>query len=307
MAENKLFREEALEKVSNPEQLDQHVRITRPGAWVAIIAVVILVIGVGIWAFTGNITSGSDVAGVIFPTDSLIVKTSNSGGTVTDVLVSETDVVEKGDVLAVVPDENLLLQIAQKQQEYSLASGSARQTIGLALDALKAQYINNSFIIAEKPGTINGIEAIGTPIEPGATVAMNVANESTSNSKEIIAYVPYTIASTFKVGQEAQVTPINLKREEYGYMTGTVTKIGTSVVTESDIIRAMGTTKYASAMEIGVDTVEVRVRINVDNSSKNGYEWSNDKGKNIEKIDIGTICTIKVITESKRPINLLIG
>ena len=30
MAENKLFRKTALETVSNPEQLDQHIRVTRP-------------------------------------------------------------------------------------------------------------------------------------------------------------------------------------------------------------------------------------------------------------------------------------
>lgn len=307
MAENKMFREKALEKVSNPEQLDQHVRITRPGSWVVVTAILAIVIGVIIWAFTGNITSGSDTYGVMFPTDSLQVKTSNSGGTITDVLVEETMTVEKGDILAVVPDEALLQEIAQKQKEYEAATGSAKTTLGLALDALRTQYINNSFITAEKGGTISSIQAIGSTVAPGDTVAMNIANESTANSKEIIAYVSYSIASNFKVGMEAQVTPVNYKREEYGYMTGTITKIGSSVVTEGDIIRAMGSTKYTAAMELAPDSVEVRVRINVDDSSRNGFAWSNDKGKNIEKIDIGTLCTIKVITESKKPISLLIG
>ena len=310
MAENKLFRKEALDKVSNPEQLDQHVRITRPSAWVAIFAVVILVIGVGIWAFTWNMTSGEDVAGVIFPTDSLMVKKSNSGGEVTDILVSESEVVEKGDILAIVPDETILSVIKEKQEEYKSATGSSKETLRLAIDNLKNQYISNSFIVAEKGGTISEIENIGNTVEPGGTVAMNVSNESTSNSKEILAYVPYSTASRFKVGLEAQVTPYNLKREEYGYMTGTVTKIGSSVVTESDIVRAMGSTKYVASMNFGsADIVEVRVRINVDSSTKNGYEWSNNKGKDLEpdKVSMGTICNIKVITESKKPINLLIG
>ena len=307
MADNNLFRKEALDKVSNPEQLDQHVRITRPGAWVAILAIVTLFVGVGIWAFVGNIYSGENVYGVIFPTNSLIVKTSQSGGKITDVLVSETQEVEKGDVLAVVPDSNLLSQIAEKQAAYMSATGPAKETLKLALESLKAQYLENSFITAEKSGTISEIESIDTVIEPGSTVAMNVSNESTSNSKEIIAYVSYSIASTFKVGDVAQVTPASLKREEYGYMTGTVTKIGSSVISEDDIIKSMGTTKYVASMDLAPDSVEVRVRINVDNTSKNGYEWSNSRGKNIEKIDIGTLCNIKVITNNKRPIDLLIG
>ena len=57
MAENKLFRKTALETVSNPEQLDQHIRVTRPFSWVILVAIISFVIGVGIWAFTGNISS----------------------------------------------------------------------------------------------------------------------------------------------------------------------------------------------------------------------------------------------------------
>lgn len=307
MPNNDIFSKEALEKVSNPEQLDQHVRITRPSAWVAIGAIFAILVGVGIWAFVGNISNGADVGGVMFPTDSLVLKTSESGGTITDVLVNETDTVEKGDILAVVPDEATLAQIAEKQQAFAAAGADAQSTLGLALEALKAQYINNSFIVADKGGNINQILPIGSTVEPGETVAMNVSNESTANSKEIIAYVSYSIASNFKVGMEAQVTPVNLKREEYGYMTGTITKIGSSVITESDVIRAMGTTKYIASMELAPDAVEVRIRINVDNSSRNGYEWSNAKGKNIEKIDIGTLCNIKVIISNKKPISLLFG
>ena len=49
MAENKLFRKTALETVSNPEQLDQHIRVTRPFSWVILVAIISFVIGVGIW------------------------------------------------------------------------------------------------------------------------------------------------------------------------------------------------------------------------------------------------------------------
>ncbi|MDQ5984099.1 MAG: HlyD family efflux transporter periplasmic adaptor subunit [Eubacteriales bacterium SKADARSKE-1] len=306
MAEkNKLFREEALETVSNPEQLDQHVRITRPSVWVIIFAIVGLVIGVGVWAFTGNISSGAQIAGVIFPTDSVIISSAKNTGTVMDVLVDENEVVAKGDILAVVPDETLLAQIALKQDEYNKASGAQKTSIGATLDALKYQYIDNSFVVADKDGTINGITAINTKVNIGDQLAVNVADKTTANSKEILAYVPFSTAMNLKVGMEAQVSPTQAPREEYGYMVGTITRIGTSTVTQDTIIRSMGTTKYINALGLTEDSVEVRVRLNVDTSTASGFEWSNSKGGTVQ-VDIGNICNIKVVTDTKRPIDLLI-
>lgn len=295
MAGNGLFRKEALDTVSNPEQLDQHVRITRPYVWVLISAITVMTIFIGIWAFTGNMSSGTDATGVVFPADSVMISNANSAGTVTDVLVKENSRVEKGDVLAVIPNTTLLQQIASLS-----ASGNSA-----ALDALKYQYIASSFITADKPGTITGITSLNAPVQAGDQVAINVSDQSTSNSKEILAYVPFSTAMNFKVGMPAQVTPSNVKREEYGYMVGTVTRIGTSTVTEESIMEAMGTKKYIAALGLTPDCVEVRIRLNVDISTKSGFEWSNSKGANVS-VDVGSICTIKFVTESKRPIDLLI-
>ncbi len=297
MEEKKLFRDEALETVSNPEQLDQHVRITRPYIWIIISAIVVMAILVGIWAFTGNISSGTDAKGVVFPADSVIISNSVSNGVVTDVLVKENSIVEKGDILAVIPNTELLQQIATLQ-----ATGAANSA---SLDALKYQYITSSFVVADKPGTINGITSLRANVQEGDQVAINVSDQSASNTKEILAYVPYSAAMNFKVGMAAQVTPLNVKREEYGYMIGTVSRIGTSTITEESIVSAMGTKKYITALDLTGDCVEVRIRINVDTNTKSGFEWSNSKGANLA-VDVGTVCNVKFVTEAKHPIDLLI-
>lgn len=295
MAGNNLFRKEALDTVSNPEQLDQHVRITRPYVWVLISAITVMAIFVGIWAFTGNMSSGIDSTGVVFPADSVMISNAAATGTVTDVLVKENSRVEKGDVLAVIPNVELLKQIS------SLKSGGD----SASLDALKYQYIASSFVTADKPGTITGITSLYAAVQAGDQVVINVSDQSTSNSKEILAYVPFSVAMNFKVGMQAQVTPANVKREEYGYMVGTVTRIGTSTVTEESVMEAMGTKKYIAALGLTPDCVEIRIRLNVDTSTKSGFEWSNEKGKTVS-VDVGSICTIKYVTESKRPIDLLL-
>ena len=89
-------------------------------------------------------------------------------------------------------------------------------------------------------------------------------------------------------------------------MSGTITKIGTSTITTQNILDSMGTTKYVSALGLTGTEVEVRIRINADSSSKNGFEWSNSKGASAE-VNTGTICNIQIVTSSKKPIQMFIG
>ena len=217
MAENKLFRKTALDTVSNPEQLDQHIRVTRPFSWVILIAIISFAIGVGIWAFTGNISSGTDINGIIFASDGVSVANAVSSGIVSDVLVSESEQVDKGDVMVVIPDEELLNQIKTVKAQYD-AAGGANSSLSTTLDALKYQYIINSFVSANKSGTVNSIPAVGDAIAEGQQVTVNYSEESMSGSKELIAYVPYTIAQNFKIGGDVQISLSSYPREEYGYM-----------------------------------------------------------------------------------------
>lgn len=305
MAENKLFRKTALETVSNPEQLDQHIRVTRPFSWVILIAIISFAIGVGIWAFTGNISSGTDINGIIFASDGVSVANAVSSGIVSDVLVSENEQVNKGDVMVVIPDTELLNQIKTVKAQYD-AAGGANSSLSTTLDALKYQYVINSFVSASKSGTVNSIPAVGDAITEGQQVTVNYSEESMSGSKELIAYVPYTTAQSFKIGGDVQISPSNYPREEYGYMLGKITSIGTNLVTEESIQRTMGTTKYISSLGISGPCVEVRIRPNVDSSTKSGFEWSNSKGGQNVSVDIGTICNVKVVSEAVHPINLFI-
>lgn len=293
MAGNKIFSDKALDTVSNPEQLDQHIRITKPYVWVIMVGIISLIIGVGIWACTGDVSPGTEINGVIFPAQGAAITVASHDGKVTDVLVKEGQLVEKGDILLVVPDENIVAQIKEKKNATSQE-----------LQSLKNQYVFNSFVRADRSGTIDSIASIGDEVSTGDTLSTNVPDDDTSNSREILAYVPYTIAKSINVGDNAEVSLSNAPREEYGYMIGTVTSVGTSVITEESIMKTMGTMKYVSSLNLSSDCVEVRIRINADSSSVSGYEWSNDKGKQM-RVDIGEICNVKIVGAPVRPIDLL--
>ncbi len=59
-----LFRKKSIERVSSPEQLDDYIRVTHPSVWVILIAIIILLTGVIIWAAFGTV-SFTDASGAV--------------------------------------------------------------------------------------------------------------------------------------------------------------------------------------------------------------------------------------------------
>lgn len=49
------MEEKKLKKVDSPEQLNQYIRLSNPGVWILLIAIVILLIGVCTWGYFGKI------------------------------------------------------------------------------------------------------------------------------------------------------------------------------------------------------------------------------------------------------------
>ena len=51
----KLFREKSLEAVESPEALNDYLRVTSPGVWLVLAAVIALLIGAVLWGVFGRI------------------------------------------------------------------------------------------------------------------------------------------------------------------------------------------------------------------------------------------------------------
>lgn len=52
---SQLFRAKSLERVSSPEQLNDYIRVTNPSVWIALVAVVILLVGICVWGVFGRL------------------------------------------------------------------------------------------------------------------------------------------------------------------------------------------------------------------------------------------------------------
>lgn len=63
MARN-LFRKSSLDRISSPEQLNDYIRVTNPGVWMIMCAVVILLVGVCVWGVFGQLDTTLEVAAI---------------------------------------------------------------------------------------------------------------------------------------------------------------------------------------------------------------------------------------------------
>jgi hypothetical protein len=52
---NNLFRKKNIEKISSPEQLNDFIKVSRPGIWLILLAVILIIAGVAVWSVSGKL------------------------------------------------------------------------------------------------------------------------------------------------------------------------------------------------------------------------------------------------------------
>lgn len=300
-----LFRKTALDSMSTPEQLDKQVKIMRPSVWVIFIALVTALFTFIIWSFTYHITNGVNLSGVVFTNNNIISNTAERNCIVTDVLVNEGDYVEIGDIIAVVSNTELLEKIEDSRYELSLLDEKSKEYALLfgQIEKLTDTYVASTVIKSSASGYVQSVKSTGTALESGDTISAIMTD---SGYNEVTAYVPMQTARSLELGMIAQVSPSYAAREEYGYMTGVITSISDTPVSEESILARMGTLSYVEGILPEGSYVEVRIRLDLDENSANSYKWSNSKGETLS-VELGTQCSIIVVISEYLPIQMLIN
>lgn len=61
---SELFRKKSMERVTSPEQLNDYIRVSDPGVWMLLAAIIILLAGVCVWGIFGHLDTKTETAGV---------------------------------------------------------------------------------------------------------------------------------------------------------------------------------------------------------------------------------------------------
>lgn len=59
-----IFRKASLDRISSPEQLNDYIRVTNPGVWMMLCAVILLLTGICVWGIFGRLDTTLTVAAV---------------------------------------------------------------------------------------------------------------------------------------------------------------------------------------------------------------------------------------------------
>lgn len=62
--DKQLFRKASMDRISSPEQLNDYIRVSNPGIWMVLSAVIALLAGVCVWGIFGHLESTTDTAGI---------------------------------------------------------------------------------------------------------------------------------------------------------------------------------------------------------------------------------------------------
>ena len=291
-----LFRKTALERISSPEQLNEYVKITNPGVGSVLLACLVLLLAVGFWAVYGNIPDTVHATGIIFPQHGVAQVVPAAGGRITNMRVKVGDYVEAGQILAVIPQEDLIRRINE-------ARSTPEPDEGL-ISALMAEYESKSLVLSPVSGIVLSARRTDETVSVTEVIATIVKLEKYADKQQVIAYVPTSAAQKLKEGMEVQVSPEFAPREEYGFIYGHITGVGSYPVSEEDVLAAVGNIQYAQRLFPRENSVEVRITLAVDPDSPNGVKWSNDKGKGLP-LSLGTYCRLQIVIENYKPFQLV--
>ena len=266
-----LYRKSSLEKLSNPEQLDRMIRISSPMSWLALAAVLLVIVATAIWACLGTLPTTETVNGILTGPANVCAVYADAAGTVSSFEKAPGDAVEEGEVLA----------------KLTGPDGSARE--------VRAAMAGTVGALSAAPGdaVTTGTELMRlTPADAGAQVA--------------VCYVPLTAAQKLRPGMAVQVCPAAVDSQKYGYLEAEILSVDAYAANTATLGYVLGTGNLvAEQFAANGPVVAVVCKLRTDGGSKSGLYWSNESGRALT-VRNGSIVTARIVVESNPPITKLI-
>lgn len=270
MTNKPLFRETALAQLTSPDQLDQLLQVTRPAAWLGLLACALLLLTAFLWGLFGSLAVNVAGQGVLLAPGGVRDVAALMPGQLVEIEAAVGDRIAVGQVVARV-----------------LEAGAALPT------EVRSPYA----------GRVLELKAVeGGPVERGdALLSLEVAG---AERLEAVLYVPAAEAGKIQPGMEVLLAPASVKQEVYGLLVGRVTGVGEFPASRQGILRVLGSEALASALALESAVVEVRVTLRSDPQTASGYAWTAAQGPP-HPLTSGDLCAAWIEISVARPLSLL--
>jgi HlyD family secretion protein len=170
------------------------------------------------------------------------------------------------------------------------------------LDALTLELQQSSTVLSPYAGFVREIRTdVGQIVSAGLAV---VSVEMVDAPLQAVIYVP-TEGKRIQQGMDARVSPVTVRREEYGFMIGEVEFVSPQPATPQGMLRTLGNEILVQQLAGMGAPFLVRVDLIEDAATSSGFRWSSSEGPP-QAIESGTAVTVEVVIEQQRPIGLVI-
>ena len=173
----------------------------------------------------------------------------------------------------------------------------------LRLESLKHQLDLESTVRSPYAGRVVEVKA-----RPGSLVTEGqplVSLQAAEGAMYALVYVSADEAKQIQPGMAAQVSPTQYRREEYGFMEGTVTNVSAYPATPAALMERLANSSLVASLTAAGPVFEVQVSLTPDAGSPSGFRWSSHHGIDAP-LTPGTIVTSDVIVREQSPASLIV-
>ncbi len=271
--QERLFRKEALDRLSSPEELDQLMQITSPRSWLALLAIILLIIAGIAWGVWGSIAETTSGEGILIR-GGIDTISAPISGRLDDIYIRLGDSVEQGQVIARVLPTN-------------------------SDELVRVESNSNGRVIEVRVAAGNFVQ-IGEPLvnlEPTGDVVQDI---------EAILFLPAAEGKKVRPGMKVQVIPTTVRAEETGVMLGWVRTVSEFPESQESLRRVLENDDLVTRFFEITNNAPIQVRVDLvpARDSVSGYKWSSPEGAKVD-IQSGTLFDATIILDEKPPIELI--
>ncbi|MEM7051282.1 MAG: NHLP bacteriocin system secretion protein [Acidobacteriota bacterium] len=199
------------------------------------------------------------------------------------------------------------LELSRLETEQSIlkeieAQRTEVRNLGYEIADLEARLRENLNIVAPRQGRVLELMVDPGDVVDGSTPILSL--EVPEEDLVAVLFVPASEGKQVAPGMTVRVSPSTVKREEYGYMIGTVDWAAEFPSTRRGMLRLLANEDLVSRLLAEGPLIQIDVTLEGDTNTPTGYRWSSSRGPDLE-ISSGTLADGRVVVREDRPIHLI--
>ncbi|MBH8563493.1 NHLP bacteriocin system secretion protein [Nostoc sp. CENA67] len=197
--------------------------------------------------------------------------------------------------------------VAQQDLENANTRNKEIQEVKREIAKLELQLGDSSQIISQHSGRILELTVTSGQVVNAGTRLGTIEAEDSSHKLVGVTYFPVGDGKKIQPGMTIQITPQTVKRQRFGGIVGTVSKVSQFPITKeaaasevgnADIVESLVSQRQEGLMQVFAD-------LELDATTPSGYKWSSSTGPQT-KISPGTTTIVRVKVEERAPITFVL-